>query len=205
MGGKNMRNKIYSDRRRRIHTLVNHVLKNSFIAKLIYRNQIRDELETDRLTGIYNHYAINTYLKELHHQSESPFGIILLSVDNFNEIKENINLKTANKALISIADELTQNIRETDLVGRYSESEFILILSNVTQEQATLIADRLVKVINNNALITNYRTIALKVSCGVSVSEPDTLSNAVLQQADQALYTAKVNRNQFYTGSGVLS
>ncbi|MFW2097817.1 hypothetical protein ACG9ZL_16570 [Acinetobacter sp. ULE_I057] len=94
-----MRNKIYSEKRRKIHSLFNQVLKHSFIAKLIHKNQLINNLEIDPYTGIYNQFAINTYLKELHPQSESNFGIVLLSVDNLCEIKNKYNIKIAHKAL----------------------------------------------------------------------------------------------------------
>ena len=200
-----MRNKIYSEKRRKIHSLFNQVLKHPFIAKLIHKNQLINNLEIDPYTGIYNQFAINTYLKELHPQSESNFGIVLLSVDNLCEIKNKYNIKIAHKALAAIAQELLQNIRETDLVGRYSESEFILILSDVNQDQAHHIADRLSLLINNYDLKINSKIISLQTSYGVSVSKQDTMSNTVLQQADQALYIAKINRKPGYDDTGILS
>lgn len=200
-----MRNKIYSEKRRKIHSLFNQVLKHSFIAKLIHKNQLINNLEIDPYTGIYNQFAINTYLKELHPQSESNFGIVLLSVDNLCEIKNKYNIKIAHKTLAAIAQELLQNIRETDLVGRYSESEFILILSDVNQDQAHHIADRLSLLINNYDLKINSKIISLQTSYGVSVSKQDTMSNTVLQQADQALYIAKINRKLGYADTGLLS
>lgn len=200
-----MRNKTYSEKRRKIHSLFNQVLKHSFIAKLIHKNQLINNLEIDPYTGIYNQFAINTYLKELHPQSESNFGIVLLSVDNLCEIKNKYNIKIAHKALAAIAQELLQNIRETDLVGRYSESEFILILSDVNQDQAHHIADRLSLLINNYDLKINSKIISLQTSYGVSVSKQDTMSNTVLQQADQALYIAKINRKPGYADTGLLS
>ena len=134
--GRKMRNKIYSERRRKIYSLFNQILKRSFIAKIMHKNQISDNPEIDSETGIYNQFAINTYLKELHPQSETNFGIILLSIDNLAEIKEKFRPKITTKALVSIAQTLLENIRDTDLVGRYNESEFILILSDVNLEQA---------------------------------------------------------------------
>ncbi|MFW2097539.1 GGDEF domain-containing protein [Acinetobacter sp. ULE_I057] len=105
----------------------------------------------------------------------------------------------------AIAQELLQNIRETDLVGRYSESEFILILSDVNQDQAHHIADRLSLLINNYDLKINSKIISLQTSYGVSVSKQDTMSNTVLQQADQALYIAKINSKPGYADTGLLS
>lgn len=190
-----MRNKVYSNRRRKIHSLFNQVLKTSFISKLMGKNKLDNDLEIDPVTGIYNQFAMNHYLKELHPQSESNFGIILLSLDNFNQIKEKYNQKIANKALISTAQQLTHHLRDTDLVGRYSESEFIVTLGDVTQDQATRIAGRLTTLVNKKALKANRQNVALKASFGVSVSEKNSISDEVLQQADQALYLVKSNGN----------
>lgn len=200
-----MRNKIYSERRRKIHSLFNQVLKHSFIAKFIHKNPANHELEIDPQTGIYNQFAINSYLKELHPQNDTHYGIILLSIDNLNTVKTQYSLKTANKVLAAIAVELSQNIRETDLIGRYSESEFILILSDVNQAQAQQIALRLTDLINNHEFKINNKTLSLQSSSGVSVSKQDSMSNTVLQQADEALYIAKSNRHQFYSSTGVRS
>ena len=190
-----MRNKVYSNRRRRIHSLFNQVLKTSFISKLMGKNQPDHNLEIDPVTGIYNQFAINHYLKELHPQPESNFGIILFSLDNFNQIKAQYNQKIANKALISTAQQLTHHIRDTDLVGRYSESEFIIILGDVTEDQATRIAGRLTTLVNKKTLKANRQNVALKASSGVSVSEKNSMSDEVLQQADQALYRVKSSGN----------
>lgn len=200
-----MRNKLYSDRRRKLHTFFNRVLKNSFIAKLIHKNQVSEDINIDPLTGIYSQFAINTYLNELHPQSESNFGIILMNIDNLDSIKESFSLKTAHKALASIAQALLGNIRETDLVGRYSDSEFILILSDVNKDQATHIAARLTQLINNAPLMIGGEKVPLQSSCGVSVSVHNTTGNTVLEQADQDLYFAKTHRDQFFAGSGVIS
>lgn len=200
-----MRNKIYSERRRKIHSLFNQVLKHSFIAKLIHKDQSHNDLEIDPQTGIYNQFAINTYLKELHPQTESHYGIILLSVDNLNTVKTQYSLKTATKALAAIAQQLSQNIRETDLVGRYSESEFILILSDVNKAQAQHIADRLTDLINTHTLQIHNKLISLQISSGFAVSQQDSLSDAVLRQADEALYLAKSNPAPFYSSTGIRS
>lgn len=188
-----MRNKIYSERRRKIHSLYNQVVKNSFVTKLIRNNQVNNDLEIDPLTGIYNQFAINNYLQELHPQLETSFGIILLSISNFKQIKQEYSPDVANKALGHIAQLLSSNIRETDLIGRYSESEFILILGDVNQEQALGVADRLIRLIQKNHFRAQYQLVPVTASCGVSVSKHDTMSTDVLQQADQALYQSKHN------------
>lgn len=91
------------------------------------------------------------------------------------------------------------------LLAAIANLNFFLILSDVTQDQARHIADRLSRLINHYDLKINNKVIPLQTSCGASVSKHDSMSNAVLQQADQALYIAKTNRKPCYSGTGVLS
>ena len=116
-----MRNKIYSERRRRLHTFFKNVIKNSFLDEFVNGHATRNAAETDALTGLYNQFGINSYLKELHPQAGMDYAIVLLSVDNYDDIKKEFGPKAADKALVSIASILSTHLRETDLVGRYGE------------------------------------------------------------------------------------
>ena len=139
-----MRNKIYSEKRRKLHTFFKNVIKKSFINKWINNSQtMADDTITDPLTGLYNQFGINSYLKELHPQIGISYAIVLLNVDNYKDIQAQYGIKAAEVALISTASIISDNLRETDLIGRYGEHEFILILSNITLEYANSVARRI--------------------------------------------------------------
>ena len=70
-----MRNKIYSEKRRKLYRFVNQVLKNSFITKLIHKDTKDQSIEIDALTGAYNQFGINQFvkvLKTINHQTIKP-------------------------------------------------------------------------------------------------------------------------------------
>ena len=189
-----MRNKIYSERRRKLHTFFKNVIKNSFINGWINNNQtMADDTITDPLTGLYNQFGINSYLKELHPQIGISYAIVLLNVDNYKDIQAQYGIKAAEVALISTASIISDNLRETDLIGRYGEHEFILILSNITLEYANSVARRIAENVQSKLLKVKTQSILIQASCGISVSEQDAYSDAILQQADQALFAAKSN------------
>ncbi|NNP73263.1 diguanylate cyclase [Acinetobacter defluvii] len=201
-----MRDKVYSEKHRKIYRLVNQVLKNSLITKLIHKNQKDDSLEIDTLTGVYNQFAINQFLKELHPQEGKQYGIILFNIDNLNKIKEQYQSEAMNEVLSNVAERLTHNIRETDLVGRLSCSEFILILHDINQEQVTQIAERLLKVMKSNPIKFKSKTIPVQFSYGTSVSgQKTTKSEEVLEQADQNRFIGKGQTHSFYSESQILS
>ena len=80
-----------------------------------------------------------------------------------------------------------------------------MILNDVNLDQANHVAQRLTQLINKNPLKVMGKPISIKVSFGSSISQHDTMSNAVLEQADQALHIAKSNPNRFYSSTGVVS
>lgn len=167
-----MRNKIYSERRRKLHTFFKNVIKNSFINGWINNNQtMADDTITDPLTGLYNQFGINSYLKELHPQIGISYAIVLLNVDNYKDIQAQYGIKAAEVALISTASIISDNLRETDLIGRYGEHEFILILSNITLEYANSVARRIAENVQSKLLKVKTQSILLQASCGISVSE----------------------------------
>ena len=200
-----MRNKIYSEKRRTIYRFVNQVLKNSFIAKLIHKEQTHQSLEIDALTGVYNQFGINQFIKELHPQEAMNYGILLINIDNFDEICSQYSQKASHDTVRHIAHKLVNNIRETDLVGRLSDSEFILILNDINQENMAQIVNRLLQVVQAHPVKTKGKEIELRLSYGISVSDQQSKSQDVLQQADHNRFIMKGQSNPFYAESQIFS
>ena len=85
----------------------------------------------DPTTHVYNQHGINSYLKELFHQDEHGYAIVLLHVDDFKKLNEQHGKKFAEKALVTISNTLSQHLRDTDLIGRYGDEEFIFIFHDL--------------------------------------------------------------------------
>ena len=186
-----MERQIYSERRRKIQGIFNRLLKNSKIYQWLTKSQHTTAKHADPLTGIYNQFEINTYLKELQPLAGASYAIVLLNLDNFKDIQASFGIKAAEKALIKTASILTQNIRDTDLIGKYGDHEFIIILSNINLDHANGVARRCLNLIQKNPLRFAGKTIPLNASCGVSASHENVVSDHVLQYADRALFLAK--------------
>ena len=186
-----MRRKIYSERRRRIHAFFKRLLKKSIVFQWFTKNRKILPAHVDPLTGLYNPFGINTYLKELQPEHGSHYAIVLLNLDNFKDIQMTHGVKAADLALIKTASILTENIRDTDLIGKYGEHEFIMILSDIDLDNANGVAKRCLDLLQNTPIQINAKSIKLHASCGVSASQQDVLSDRVLQYADRALFLAK--------------
>lgn len=188
-----MRKVIYSERRRRIHAFFKSLYKKSMFFQWAKKSHTHNASNVDPLTGLYNAFGMNTFLKELHPQAGLNYAIILLNIDNFEQIQHNFGTKLAERSLIKTARILTDNVRDTDLIGRYGEHEFILILSEINLDKANDVAQRCLEVIQNNPIRANGLSITLQASCGVSASKEDVVSDKILQYADRALFLAKTS------------
>ena len=186
-----MRTIIYSERQRRLHIFLRNMVQSKSVYLWNIKRPKTDSAVLDSLTGIYNRFGINLYLQELHPQVGVDYAIILLNLDNFKKIQHEFGLNYADTALIQVATILCKNLRDTDIVGRYGQHEFVIILSNTNLEKAKRVTQRLAKLIQAKAITLKTQSILLQASCGVSSSAPQALSNQVLEQADQALCMAK--------------
>ena len=74
---------------------------------------------------------------------------------------------------------ISNNIRDTDLVGKYGEHEFILILCDIELDNANQVAKRCLDLIQHSPLHIDSIPIELHASCGVSVSEHNLISDKV--------------------------
>ena len=161
--------------------------------------------ETDPLTEVANRRYFDQKLQD-HWQMclnlRQPLALIMCDIDSFKAYNDHFGHLAGDECLKRVAltlQETTQRWPDT-LLGRYGGEEFILLQSNVTQEQIFERAETLRKAIMDQKLShpeSSHGIITL--SLGVAVIQPDSDSSVdlLIQKADDALYQAKdEGRNQ---------
>jgi diguanylate cyclase (GGDEF)-like protein len=92
---------------------------------------------------------------------------------------------------------LRQELREDDLVGRWSGNQFILILPNISQKYAAMIAERIQLKARQIQLFSQGDQIKFSLSIGVCSTENSTGLDDLLSVAENCVYQAKqMGRNQ---------
>ena len=94
------------------------------------------------------------------------------------------------KVLKEFAKVVSSTIRESDHLGRWGGEEFILVATETSLENATLLAEKIRK-----AVFEASFSIPGRVSCSIGVAKLDDQSNAdiFVNHADLAMYEAKKN------------
>ena len=178
---------------------------NSLIKKKAYHDKLMGNFEvavqaaiTDKLTGVYNNGYFQHYLKnelkraDRHHH---PVSLLMLDIDNFKLVNDRHGHLAGDKLLKEVAAKLNQSIRDIDVLARFGGDEFAIILPYTQKENAAAIAERIRLAIEKCTVAVNDQTsITLSMSIGVADYAPgvDT-AHDVIQKADKALYTAKLN------------
>lgn len=160
---------------------------------------ISSEIDTDITTGVLNKAALVRALKKAKH-SNRDVGLIFIDVDNFKEMNSHLTHQGGDRMLNIIGERCKQAIKRGDVIGRFGGDEFVIILNNVTIEEARAVNQRLRMqfvqpiVINIRSdfkeavspmalsITSSVRLMSKKTSCSDDLFE---LSNDVLRQKEQ--------------------
>lgn len=167
----------------------------------------------DPLTGLYNRRYADTYLRRVSQEasrSGQPFALMLLDLDRFKNVNDTWGHMAGDEVLVETARRLAGNLREIDLIARYGGEEFVVAMPQTGLAEAHAAAERLRRRIGEQPMHSpsSGQDIAVTVSIGVAICPPgkiapEALPQALLQQADAALYASKnEGRNQVTLGGG---
>jgi diguanylate cyclase (GGDEF)-like protein len=165
--------------------------------------------DTDALTGLVNrrHFDRES-LAVLSDTANAGKDVALLfiDVDHFKRYNDHYGHPAGDGCLRAVASAISDSLRGTDtMAARYGGEEFAVLLMDVTQAQAEMIAERVCKSVSAQSLQHLNRndtfkivTISIGVACGV-IGGGLTVDK-LIGSADSALYAAKRggrNRTQF--------
>ncbi|MEV4622984.1 diguanylate cyclase [Asanoa sp. NPDC049573] len=161
---------------------------------------------TDGLTGVYNRRFFQEMLRieaERGERAQTPLSLVLIDLDEFKKVNDGYGHPAGDVVLAQIAARIRGGLRSTDVVARYGGEEFVCLLPGAGEEVAVEIAEQIRQSIGRDAVaVGGGRSVCLTSSLGVATAgirgtRPLTEPDALVNDADAALYRAKANgRNQ---------
>ncbi len=160
---------------------------------------------TDGLTGIANRRRFDEVLASEWSRaarSNQALALVMLDVDFFKPYNDHYGHLAGDDCLRQIASELVTHLRRPgDLVARYGGEEFVLLAPVNDAADAWRMAEGVRQALADLALPhaqSPFGTITASLGLALCVpSKLDASMDALLQQADQALYQAKaLGRNK---------
>lgn len=173
---------------------------------MTYKNGIKKIAITDELTGLYNRKYLHARLDaELSRAKRYGYNLscLLLDIDFFKTVNDMYGYDWGDVLLKKIAQMLEALIRKEDVLTRYGDEEFILVLPNTSEEQAFTFAERFRRDIEKMEFIpaNEEERHPITISGGISsypfLENVDENSNTIIRYAEHALYSAKTRgKNQ---------
>jgi diguanylate cyclase (GGDEF)-like protein len=157
---------------------------------------------TDSMTNLYNHRFFQDQMRhsiEQCNRSKSKFSLLLIDIDFFKKFNDSYGHQAGDEVLRQVARKLQKNVRTVDIVARYGGEEMTIILDRANEEEALLVAQKIVRAIADEAYpIAEGIAKHVTISCGVSTYPTHGESpSQLIEFADAGLYRAKSNgRNQ---------
>lgn len=165
------------------------------------REKFSDLSMLDPLTGLYNRRGLQNKLDMLLSQPHASHYVMLLDIDHFKAYNDNYGHSMGDQALVRVSAAIRDAVRSRDVVVRYGGEEFLVLMSDVNQDYAVLMAER----IQNQVLGLNIPhhfnaqvSTNVTVSAGLSAFVDGEFSEAI-SAADRCLYLAKNSgRNKIF-------
>jgi diguanylate cyclase (GGDEF)-like protein len=145
----------------------------------------------DPLTGVYNRRHMERCLSdaiERQRRSSAPTSLLLIDVDHFKRINDQLGHAKGDSVLKGIAALVGGRSRKLDLLFRIGGEEFILLLPDTQEADAAVVAEQLRAAVAESTLLDGRQ---LTVSVGVSELHQGESLDSWMKHADDALYTAK--------------
>ena len=149
---------------------------------------------SDGLTGLLNHGTFQEWLAQ-RVSDGSHFSLIMLDLDDFRTINNELGHQAGDRLLRGIADALRSAGRDTDSTFRYGGDEFAVLLPGTDAAGACLVAERArdaVAAVTGPGSAWAAADVRVTASIGLATFPVDgTTEETILLAADRACYVAK--------------
>ncbi len=166
-------------------------------------HQAHHDLLTDLPNRRWLHERLGQALRNCQAAQGQKVALLLIDLDRFKEVNDTLGHGHGDLLLVQAAQRLRGSLRESDTLGRMGGDEFALVLHLQSGlAEAGRVADRMLEVLGRPYDLEGER-VYIGASIGIAVYPDDADSvEALLQDADQALYRAKEEgrqRKSFFT------
>jgi len=146
---------------------------------------------TDYLTNTANRLKINEEAERwiafcLRHGL--PLSLIFFDVDDLKAVNDRYGHSAGDFVLANLAKLIQGQLRTSDILARWGGDEFVILLPNVTIENAVLLAKRVELSVRENILIEGTR---ITCSFGVANMKNNSTFESLVSEADCLMYNAK--------------
>jgi len=166
---------------------------NNIVEALENLNIVTNNANRDFLTGLYNRRYFFTNMNEYieNNEEQQNYAIAMVDIDFFKKINDTHGHDNGDKVIVALANILTSNTNQHDIVSRFGGEEFCIILKDIDKNKAEDILNRLRETVENTIVYTDKNEkISFTISTGAVMNSEKSLNDSIVD-ADAMLYQAK--------------
>ena len=165
-----------------------------------YKEKMNEVSTTDELTGLHNRKYLQEALEAEISRSrryKTKVSCILFDLDYFKAVNDMYGYEWGDILLRNISGMLEVSVRKEDIVTRYGDEEFLLILPNTSEDNAFIYAERFRRSVEKMEFIPagEEERHPITISGGIStfpcMENVQEDANTLIRYAEHALYNAK--------------
>jgi diguanylate cyclase (GGDEF)-like protein len=124
--------------------------------------------------------------------------VLFLDLDRFKEVNDTLGHLIGDMLLVSVAERLSDSVRQGDTVARLAGDEFTIILEDIADfRDAAIVAEKVLRRLCEPFFL-NGQKVQVTTSIGISIfpADGDDIETLV-RNADSAMYRAKKGKNNY--------
>ncbi|HEY1898820.1 MAG TPA: GGDEF domain-containing protein [Steroidobacteraceae bacterium] len=155
--------------------------------------RLKHDARHDSLTGLPNRAAVfeklDTAIQQV--RSEAPLAVLFVDLDGLKAMNDTLGHDVADEMIREVARRLSNNVKATDLVGRFGGDEFIVVAENLSgADEAGQLGARLLDAIAQPLPGLGSRVIT--ASIGIALIRNSAIdAREAIRRSDKAMYEAK--------------
>lgn len=160
-------------------------------------DEVENLADRDALTPLLNRRAFVRELARIRNFAQrygSPASLVYFDLDGFKAVNDRHGHAAGDACLCAVADRIVAQVRESDIVGRMGGDEFAVILVQADRQTAEAKAQALAEAIEASPILFGDWTAPLGISYGVREISPELDAEALLAEADAAMFIRKRER-----------
>ncbi|MAV75438.1 MAG: hypothetical protein CL691_02280 [Cellvibrionales bacterium] len=155
-------------------------------------HQRREKLLRDKLTGLPNNDAYSLRIQQEFdrwQRYQRPLTIVAVNIDKLKELNQAYGYNIGDRIIQVVAQKLQENIRKTDFIARATICDFVLLLPELSRQQAITVLDKL----SNNLRECDFEFInqaTVTLSLGATEFKAGDDVSTSIRRAEKALSIA---------------
>ena len=162
------------------------------------RNSLQAELQHqafhDSLTNLANRALFSDRVEHAiarGARDETTPAVLLLDLDNFKTVNDSLGHTAGDELLVAVAQRLRAVLRPSDTAARLGGDEFAVLFEDLTgADEACDVAGRVIDALVDPFALSGTQVV-VHASAGIALAEAGADPDALLRNADAAMYSAK--------------